>query len=151
MNDERDGYDNAELARWVLTGDPAGLPPKMFEDIENRIVQAIGVAVNAECKRAKEKALTMTKTCKDCSEPLTDDDLRDCGDRCRRCWDKATAPRLFRCPVATGSKHPNGSAARWIHGAYFPLTDLVVNDMGGRGTGKPVGGPGFEWLDEGSK
>ena len=42
-------------------------------------------------------------------------------------------------------KHPNGTDFPWRHGTYFPLTDLVVGDMGGRGTGKPKD---VEWIDE---
>ena len=56
-------------------------------------------------------------------------------------------PRRFRFPV---EKHPNGSEAKWFYGCYFPQTDLIVAEMGGRGTGMPTekSNPGLEWLDE---
>ncbi len=50
-------------------------------------------------------------------------------------------PRRFRVKT---QKHPNGSDSPYVYGCYFPLTDLVVGDMGGRGTGKPEE---VEWLD----
>lgn len=58
--------------------------------------------------------------------------------------DRLRRPRRFQVRVPTGKKHPNGSTARFISGCYFPLTDLVVGDMGGRGTGTPID---VEWLD----
>ncbi len=54
-------------------------------------------------------------------------------------------PRLFRWPVEATRGHPNGSAAGWRWGCYFPLTDLCVNDMGNRGTGRPESA-GLEWM-----
>jgi hypothetical protein len=53
-------------------------------------------------------------------------------------------PRCFRWPT---NKHPNGSGTVWRHGCYFPLTNLMVTDMGDRGTGVPTR-EGLEWLDE---
>ncbi len=53
-------------------------------------------------------------------------------------------PRRFRRPIEDGVLHPNGSQLRYRYGCYFPATDLVVNDMGGRGTGEP---DNVEWLD----
>lgn len=55
-------------------------------------------------------------------------------------------PRRFRWPVRSGP-HPNGTANRWRTGAYFPLTNLVVTDMGERGTGAPQA-DGLEWIDQ---
>ena len=52
-------------------------------------------------------------------------------------------PRRFRVFLASG-KHANGSKSSYQYGCYFPMTDLVVGDMGGRGTGEPQG---VEWLD----
>ena len=52
-------------------------------------------------------------------------------------------PLRFRVLLG-GEKHPNGSVRRYQYGVYFPVTDLVVGDMGGRGTGKPNG---VEWID----
>ena len=56
-------------------------------------------------------------------------------------------PRRFRIAV---EKHPNGSLAKWFYGCYFPQTDLVIGEMGSRGTGMPTEktNPGLEWLDE---
>lgn len=54
-------------------------------------------------------------------------------------------PLLFRFPTADG-RHPSGREREFQYGCYFPGTDLVVTDMGGRGTGKPQW-PGIEWLD----
>lgn len=51
-------------------------------------------------------------------------------------------PRRFR--TRNQGKHPNGTNFPWRYGCYFPLTDLVVGDMGGRGTGEPKD---VEWLD----
>lgn len=51
-------------------------------------------------------------------------------------------PRRFR--IRLTGKHPNGSNAIYRYGCYFPLTDLVVGDMGGRGTGEPKD---VEWID----
>lgn len=54
-------------------------------------------------------------------------------------------PRRFRIAIPNGQKHPNGTDTKWRYGVYFPQTDLVVGDMGGRGTGKPSD---VEWLDD---
>lgn len=54
-------------------------------------------------------------------------------------------PRRFRIKLGEGKKHPNGSNNDYCYGCYFPMTDLVVGDMGNRGTGEPKG---VEWLDE---
>ncbi len=54
-------------------------------------------------------------------------------------------PRRFRWPCQ-GGMHPNGRAAVWRYGCYWPGTDLVVGDMGTRGTGIPVR-EGLEWID----
>ena len=43
-------------------------------------------------------------------------------------------PRRFRGKPGSGFEH----------GCYFPKTDLVVSDMGQRGTGEPKD---VEWLD----
>lgn len=51
-------------------------------------------------------------------------------------------PRRFRIPC--NGKHPNGTDHPYRYGVYFPLTDLVVGDMGGRGTGCPTD---VEWID----
>jgi hypothetical protein len=59
--------------------------------------------------------------------------------------DKNT-PRRFRW-LTPGGKHPNGTNTQWSYGVYFPATDLVVNDMGWRATGKPIY-PKIEWLDK---
>ena len=56
-------------------------------------------------------------------------------------------PRRFRWPVPAGQIHPNGTQNRWRTGSYFPLTNLTVTDMGGRGTGAPII-EGLEWIDE---
>lgn len=60
-----------------------------------------------------------------------------CPEMEKRRW-----PRRFRVPC--GGKHPSGTAALYRYGCYFPLTDLVVGDMGGQGTGEPKD---VEWLD----
>ncbi len=52
--------------------------------------------------------------------------------------------KIFRVKIPEGQKHPNGSNSKYRYGCYFPMTDLVVGDMGGRGTGKPKD---VEWLD----
>jgi hypothetical protein len=57
--------------------------------------------------------------------------------------ERKNRPRRFRLRVEP-PRHPNGSASEYRYGCYFPMTDLVVGDMGGRGTGKPEG---VEWLD----
>ena len=57
--------------------------------------------------------------------------------------EKRNRPRRFRIRNSAG-KHPNGSDCPWRYGCYFPLTDLVVGDMGGIGTGEPQG---VEWID----
>lgn len=54
-------------------------------------------------------------------------------------------PRRFKLPVQDGQKHPNGSESPFIYGCYFPMTNLVVYDMGQRGTGQPKD---VEWIDE---
>jgi hypothetical protein len=53
------------------------------------------------------------------------------------------APRRWRSdlPIA----NPSGDGMRYLYGCYFPRTDLNVNDMGTRGTGRPVN---VVWLDE---
>lgn len=56
--------------------------------------------------------------------------------------DKKMRPRRFR--VRNSGQHPNGSDFPWRYGVYFPLTDLAVGDMGGRGTGMPED---VEWID----
>lgn len=56
--------------------------------------------------------------------------------------EKKNRPRRFRFRC---DKHPAGNKSKWRYGCYFPLTDLVVGDMGGRGTGKPTD---VEWLDD---
>jgi hypothetical protein len=61
---------------------------------------------------------------------------RDCPEQ-----EKQNRPRRFRFSC---EKHPNGSDSQWRYGCYFPLTDLVIGDMGGRGTGEPKD---VEWLD----
>ena len=55
---------------------------------------------------------------------------------------KRQQPRRFR--IRLSGAHPNGSDSPYIYGCYFPLTDLVVGDMGGRGIGCPQD---VEWLD----
>ncbi len=57
--------------------------------------------------------------------------------------EEKNVPRRFRISLV-GSKHPNNSDALYRYGCYFPLTDLVVGDMGGRGTGEPKD---VEWID----
>lgn len=57
--------------------------------------------------------------------------------------EKKNRPRRFRVRTVTGD-HPNGSKSTYQYGCYFPMTDLVVGDMGGRGTGAPKD---VEWLD----
>lgn len=52
-------------------------------------------------------------------------------------------PRRFRITLGSNA-HPNGRKTLYRYGVYFPLTDLVVGDMGGRGTGEPKD---VEWLD----
>ena len=59
--------------------------------------------------------------------------------------DKLNRPKRFRVRIPDTEKHPNGSTSRWRYGCYFPLTDLVIGDMGGRGTGKPTD---VEWVDQ---
>lgn len=61
--------------------------------------------------------------------------------------DEENFPRRFRWPTFVGHPHPNGSGSRWRYGCYWPMTDLVVTDMGERGTGAP-GMSGIEWLDD---
>ena len=58
--------------------------------------------------------------------------------------ERKNRPRRYRtlCPY---NKHPNGRASLYIYGCYFPMTDLCVGDMGGRGTGMPQD---VEWMDE---
>lgn len=58
-------------------------------------------------------------------------------------------PRRFRILLPEGERHPNGSVSRYRYGCYFPLTDLVVGDMGERGTGKPTEDAPHhvEWMD----
>ena len=56
---------------------------------------------------------------------------------------KRQEPRRFR--IRCQGKHANGSDSPYRYGCYFPLTDLVVGDMGGRGTGEPQD---VEWLDK---
>jgi hypothetical protein len=53
-------------------------------------------------------------------------------------------PRRYRVRLPEGKKHPNGTESEYRYGCYFPATDLVVGDMGGRGTGKPKD---VEWID----
>jgi len=55
-------------------------------------------------------------------------------------------PCRFRVKLPAGTKHPNNSEHPYRYGVYFPLTDLVVGDMGGRGTGIPKGDD-IEWID----
>ncbi len=55
---------------------------------------------------------------------------------------KRKLPRRFK--MRCDGKHPNGSDHPYRYGVYFPLTDLVVGDMGGRGTGCPTD---VEWID----
>ena len=57
-------------------------------------------------------------------------------------------PRRFRWPTYKG-RHPNSRITPYEYGVYFPGTDLVVTDMGCRGTGEPdkTKWPGIEWLD----
>jgi len=55
---------------------------------------------------------------------------------------KRKVPRRFR--TRCDGKHPAGSNHPYRYGVYFPLTDLVVGDMGGRGTGCPEN---VEWID----
>lgn len=50
-------------------------------------------------------------------------------------------PRRFRVPAS--GQHPTGRG-KYHYGCYFPMTDLVVSDMGWRGTGQPKE---VEWLD----
>lgn len=57
--------------------------------------------------------------------------------------EKSKRPRRFR--IRCNGKHPNGSDSPYRYGCYFPLTDLVIGDMGGRGTGMPQN---VEWIDE---
>lgn len=54
-------------------------------------------------------------------------------------------PLRFKWPNDHGT-HPNGRKTEWSYGVYFPATDLVVTDMGRRGTGKPEIA-GIIWLD----
>ena len=54
-------------------------------------------------------------------------------------------PRRFRQRIQDGGMHPSAlGRTQYLWGVYFPLTDLVVGDMGNRGTGKPKD---VEWLD----
>lgn len=39
------------------------------------------------------------------------------------------APRRFKYPVGS---HPANHPVQYQYGCYFPMTDLVVTDMGGR-------------------
>ncbi len=57
-------------------------------------------------------------------------------------------PRRFRFPLKEGQKHPAGSDSRWLHGCYFPLTDLCITEMSRPGTGVPKG---VEWIDSPSE
>lgn len=57
---------------------------------------------------------------------------------------KDDKPRRFRMKIDSAN-HPTGRGLDYIHGCYFPATDLVVGEMGGRGTGVPSG---VDWLDE---
>lgn len=56
------------------------------------------------------------------------------------------APRRFKFPVVAGT-HPAYHPVPYQYGCYFPMTDLVVTDMGDRWTGCPRW-EGVEWLDE---
>jgi len=56
---------------------------------------------------------------------------------------KQNQPRRFRIRCAD-SKHPNGTESVYRYGCYFPMTDLVIGDMGARGTGEPKS---VEWID----
>ena len=58
--------------------------------------------------------------------------------------EQKNTPRRFRVLLLVGEKHPGGSKALYRYGCYFPLTDLVVGDMDGRGTGEPQN---VEWID----
>ena len=58
--------------------------------------------------------------------------------------EKDNLPKRFRVPLPLGKKHPNGTDSAYRYGCYFPMTDLVIGDMGGRGTGKPED---VQWLD----
>ena len=51
-------------------------------------------------------------------------------------------PKRFR--IRLNGSHPNGSKTLYRYGCYFPLTDLVIGDMGGCGTGRPKD---VEWID----
>jgi len=74
----------------------------------------------------------------------------DYGEHSEQCsvrieeYDQKQRPRRFRIKLNPGEKHPNGSTAPFRYGCYFPATDLVISDMGGRGTGMPGS---VEWID----
>lgn len=53
-------------------------------------------------------------------------------------------PRRFKWQIPNGT-HPTGRKTKYQYGCYFPYTDLVVGDMGGRGTGIPQD---VEWIDD---
>mgnify|MGYP000396771294 CR=1 FL=1 len=56
-------------------------------------------------------------------------------------------PRRWRVkldPAKHPKGHPNGSAAAYFYGCYFPQTDLCIGEMSARGTGMPKD---VEWLD----
>lgn len=54
-------------------------------------------------------------------------------------------PRRWRLRLPDGAAHPNGGESRYLHGCYFPLTDLCVGEMCSPGTGVPKG---VEWYDD---
>lgn len=58
-------------------------------------------------------------------------------------------PRRWRKVLPFGMKHPVVKDSQYIHGCYFPRTDLCIDDCGKRSTGKPEdsGLCGVEWLD----
>jgi hypothetical protein len=70
------------------------------------------------------------------------------GDHHDGCIVKEEKNTPLRFRIRLNAQHPNGSKALYRYGCYFPLTDLVVGDMGWRGTGKPID---VEWIDKGKE
>jgi hypothetical protein len=54
-------------------------------------------------------------------------------------------PLRFKLLIPLGT-HPTRKDRDFIFGCYFPDTDLVVTEMGSRGTGKPTH-KDLVWID----
>lgn len=80
----------------------------------------------------RRKVVSM-KQCTDCKvpvDPRNDDTTLNGHGRCRVCQKKLDVPMPYEYVDHAGNLN---------YGCFFPSTDLNVNEMGGRGTGKPTG------------